>query len=162
MKKLMVVGAAALCAAVGFSDVTSANIVGYQNTTHTEGGFKYVTPTFLHVDGSAVNDFQDIQLDASVGAGAANIQLLDRNGIKTALYMWCNKKTAAQQDPVIVIPEGKTGLWTIQESYFDEEEEVDVITYKKIDPAVTLAPGMGVQLSSMSDTEVKIFAPYSL
>ena len=29
MKKLMIAGAAALCATVGFSDVTSANIVGY-------------------------------------------------------------------------------------------------------------------------------------
>ena len=39
MKKIMVMGAAALCAAVGFSDVTSANVVGFNNITLRRGSY---------------------------------------------------------------------------------------------------------------------------
>ena len=50
MKKLMFV-AAALCAAVGYSEIESANVVGYQNNDLVNGNLNWLCNSFKAVDG---------------------------------------------------------------------------------------------------------------
>ena len=54
MKKLMIAASAALCATVGFSDVTSANVVGYHNQDWMPASFVMMGGQFEGVDGSSI------------------------------------------------------------------------------------------------------------
>ena len=60
MKKLMIAASAALCATVGFSDVTSANIVGYQNNETTEVQYPLFCFTFTPIAGGNTIKLGDI------------------------------------------------------------------------------------------------------
>ena len=163
MKKLMFVATAALCAAVGFGDITSQNVVGYTTKAAAETGNRYVTATFVRVDGEKTDLQKDFQLDASVPTGAANIQLLDRNGIKTVIYHWVEAADCASQStPIALKNAADTGAWGIMDSYYDEEEEMDVVFYKPIPETVTIAAGDAFQLYSTIGKSAKIFAPYEL
>ena len=146
MKKLMFVATAALCAAVGFGDITSQNVVGYTTKAAAETGNRYVTATFVRVDGEKTDLQKDFQLDASVPTGAANIQLLDRNGIKTVIYHWVEAADCANQPTPIPVADGANGAWGIMDSYYDEEEEMDVVFYKPIGQDVLFNAGDAVQL----------------
>ena len=146
MKKLMFVATAALCAAVGFGDITSQNVVGYTTKAAAETGNRYVTATFVRVDGEKTDLQKDFQLDASVPTGAANIQLLDRNGIKTVIYHWVKAVDCANQPTPIPVADGANGAWGIMDSYYDEEEEMDVVFYKPIGQDVLFNAGDAVQL----------------
>ena len=59
MKKLMFAVSAALCATVGFSDVTSANVVGYGDNNFADG-FKMMSLNFKAIgsDGMKVSDLK--------------------------------------------------------------------------------------------------------
>ena len=48
------------------------------------------------------------------------------------------------------------------DSYYDEEEEMDVVFYKPIPETVTIAAGDAFQLFSGVGKSAKIFAPYEL
>ena len=146
MKKLMFVTTAALCAAVGFGDITSQNVVGYTTKAAAETGKRYVTATFVRVDGEKTDLQKDFQLDASVPTGAANIQLLDRNGIKTVVYDWVKAGDCVKQPTPIPVADGANGAWGIMDSYYDEEEEMDVVFYKPIGQDVLFNAGDAVQL----------------
>ena len=101
-------------------------------------------------------------MDTSVPTGAANIQLLDRNGIKTAIYHWVKAAQCATQPTPIPVAEGANGAWGIMDSYYDDEEEMDVVFYKPIATIPTIESGDAFQLYSTVGKMAKIFAPYEL
>ena len=121
-------------------------MVGYTTKAAAETGNRYVTATFVRVDGEKTDLQKDFQLDASVPTGAANIQLLDRNGIKTVIYHWVKAVDCANQPTPIPVADGANGAWGIMDSYYDEEEEMDVVFYKPIGQDVLFNAGDAVQL----------------
>ena len=138
----------AFCGAVMAEGIESQNVVGYNAKAAAETGKRYVTVCFAHIDGTAIDLQKDFQMDTSVPTGMANIQLLDRNGIKTAIYHWVKAAQCATQPTPIPCAEGANGAWAIMDSYYDEEEEEDVVFYKPIGAAVTFNTGDAVQLYS--------------
>ncbi len=137
------------CAAVGFADgLTSQNVVGYTAKAAAETGNRYVTMSFVRVDGQAVDLQKDFQMDATVPTGAANIQLLDKDGFKTALYHWVKASDCANQPTPIPVVDGANGAWGIMDSYYDDEKEMDIVFYKPIESAVTFNAADAVQLFS--------------
>ena len=106
MKKLTIAACAALCATVGFSDVTSANVVGYQALPVIKGGNTMVAPTFANVgvngkfklsDLTVVGckkswwndeDPTDMYWEDGCKGGHFYIQVLDQSGYPTATYYW--------------------------------------------------------------------------
>ena len=98
-----------------FADVTSANVVGYANTTVAEKGYFPVVPYFTSLvkEGQKV-DIQDIQMGADVGNSGANIQIFDKDLAHARTYNWFknNKGLAGpSKDAAQPVPEGKNGLW---------------------------------------------------
>ena len=77
MKKLMIAASAALCATVGFSDVTSANVVGYQNKD--VGAFSLVGTTFKTLGCE--------EADMTLGAISAN-SVMKTNGRYDKGWNW--------------------------------------------------------------------------
>ena len=76
MKKSMIaLGAATLCAAVSFADVSSANIVGYAQTTPMNAsGYSFIIPTFKDVAAkTATYDLQNIKLIGGYGDGGTEM-----------------------------------------------------------------------------------------
>ena len=86
MKKLMIAASAALCATVGFSDVTSANIVGYMQNPLVDG-YKAVAIPFNAV-GVTVEGKKGVRLSSIVPEGAdtilgtVSLQKLNAQGLK--------------------------------------------------------------------------------
>ena len=120
MKKLMVMGAAALCGAVALADVTSANVVGYQNKP-ARNNFNYVTPSFRPVAGMTGADsnemsINEIQLSADAGT-ACNLQILDDNGGMAKFYSWIpvsfKGSTAKKYKELIWPEENVNGIWAV-------------------------------------------------
>ena len=146
MKKMMF--AAAVAAAGLAFGIESANTVGYNAKAAAETGNRYVTMSFVHTDGTAVDLQKDFQMDTSVPTGAANIQLLDKDGIKTAMYHWVKAADCATQPTAIPVAAGANGAWGVMNSYWDDEEEMDVVYYAPIGSAVTFNQGDAVQLFS--------------
>ena len=72
---------AALCAAVGFADIESANVVGYY-TYDLEAGYNFVTPVFENVGGGAMS-IQDVKVLGSDGWATEAIFGLDADGLLT-------------------------------------------------------------------------------
>ena len=101
-----------LCATVGFSDVTSANVVGYQNKTDTRKSLNYVTATFRTVGGGN-NSIQDIQLDDSVANLAANFQRLTAGAGSACQYMWYTIAGAKTVGLDVSAYEDRNGVWII-------------------------------------------------
>ena len=54
------------------------------------------------------------------------------------------------------------GAWGIMDSYYDEEEEEDVVFYKPITSTVSIPAGDAFQLDCGAGKMAKIFAPYEL
>ena len=54
------------------------------------------------------------------------------------------------------------GSWGIMDSYYDDEEEEDVVFYKPIETIPTIAAGDAFQLDCGAGKMAKIFAPYEL
>ena len=96
MKKLMIAASAAFCAAVGFADITSANIVGY-NTVTLKPGWNMLAVNFKNVandDGIDINDLfpgggkTDTKFTAGASQTAADyIQVWDATGGKYTTYL---------------------------------------------------------------------------
>ena len=61
MKKLIIAASAALCATVGFSDVTSANIVGYMNNATVRSYHKMIAPGFSMVSEDGTFGLADLK-----------------------------------------------------------------------------------------------------
>ena len=88
MKKLMIATAlATFCGAVLADGISSANVVGYQNTEMVNAyGYNFIAPTFKDVaSGTATYDLQNIKLVGSaVGDGASDfIEIWDDAGAMT-------------------------------------------------------------------------------
>ncbi len=81
MKKLMF-SAVALCAAVGFADITSQNVVGYNTTSLTTGAGKYsmIGGSFASVSGNGFRMNGDMTIENIKGGGGA--------GDADTLLMW--------------------------------------------------------------------------
>ena len=79
VKEYFITANQTFCATVGFSDVTSANVVGYQNLTAPVSGYTWMTPTFEKVDGSVIK-LKDITTSTPMGVGDFFITLLDDKG----------------------------------------------------------------------------------
>jgi len=112
---------------------------------------------------AAAIEMGDVQMDTSVPTGAANIQFLDKDGFKTALYHWVKAADCATQPtPIALKNPTDAGAWGIMDSYYDDEEEMDVVFYKPIEGTISIAAGDAFQLNSGAGKMAKIFAPYEL
>ena len=86
MKKSMIAfGVAALCGAVSFADVTSANTVGYIGNTLADGNFNMIAASFNKVDGTGLqpNDgdlkFENLIEGTTFGSDVDTIEVWDPN-----------------------------------------------------------------------------------
>ena len=80
-----------ICAAVSFADVTSANIVGYAQTTPMNAsGYSFIIPTFKDVGaGTATYDLQNIKLINGYGDGGTEaIYVYDSTANLTGDYYY--------------------------------------------------------------------------
>ena len=84
MKKIMIAASAALCAAVGFGEIESANIVGYTTTTARQGYTLFV-PAFDDI-GSEGLDIQKIKPNTE--ATGVNIQTFTATAEGETLYYY--------------------------------------------------------------------------
>jgi len=96
MKKLMIVAAATLCAAVGATALESANIVGYSETGYRKK-YTLVVPEFSSV-GAAGLDIQTIKpvnVDMEdYGEGDIKIQTFTDSATTSAQYYWYDKEVS--------------------------------------------------------------------
>ena len=89
MKKIVVIGAAALCATVAMGDVESSEIVGYSVKELSEGN-QAVATQFYTIGKDGVS-LLDLTFDTSAQEkilGTLRIQILDANGITTKTYAY--------------------------------------------------------------------------
>ena len=87
MKKLMFVAAAALCGSL-FADVTSANIVGYQNKTIPALNSMSI-PSFSPVGAETATDVTSLKITAAdVAGGQIQIQTLTSGGATDRTLYW--------------------------------------------------------------------------
>ena len=112
MKKLMIAASAALCATVGFSDVTSANIVGYQNKATVEGNmlagvaFNNIAEKTYRLSDVIPNGYQGIQdaIDQGGIQGEIIITLYDAWGDAAGDFYWNHMCKSKVWEPA--------GYWT--------------------------------------------------
>ena len=86
-----------------------------------------------------------IQMDSSVAAMGANLQILGSGAQSTAYYMWFDAETAG----AFGINDGSKGAWVTEEM-------------AAIEPAVTLEPGQALQIDTDADKTVTVLAPIEL
>ena len=96
MKKLMIAASAALCATVGFSDVTSANIVGYQGIDSEAKTYPAMGFTFKPVGASSTCPLKNFTADGMDPDGDA-LQVLNPANTQTIKnYTYFSKATAEE------------------------------------------------------------------
>ena len=96
MKKLMIAASAALCATVGFSDVTSANIVGYQNNETTDVKYPLFCFTFTPIAGGNTIKLGDIV--ASGNSASDRIQVINPTTLGSDVAYGYYSKANAEAD----------------------------------------------------------------
>lgn len=84
MKKLMF-GLVAAAACTAMAEITSANVVGYQQYDLVQG-YNFYSPVFEAVSGTM--NLQDLQLINAAGDGTENIVLIDNDGMTQGQYSW--------------------------------------------------------------------------
>ncbi len=99
MKKIMIAAAAALCATVGFSDVTSGNIVGYNTLILNNGGFSGLGNSFVSISQTGLKvstlapegylDFLDP--DEMSDFTSINFKVIDKDGLGVKNYAWTHE-----------------------------------------------------------------------
>ena len=159
MKKLMFAVSAALCATVGFSDVTSANIVGYLNTTANTNwrGPEYhmLGTSFIRVGGDGtgckVTDLSFTgyrEVDSWKTAGGfmtSFIQVIDSKAVPVMKFTWVDRynKETTQWDG---------GYWLdnisgkkVVETVVDEETE-------ELPPIIPLGKGLWCNIGNCGKT----------
>ena len=114
MKKLMFAVSAALCATVGFSDVTSANIVGYMNRDLETTGLA-LGPAFVNVSGEDMDlvdisvtgyDPYDYEKDEGGARGDVQLSTLNAGGDTDVLYKWYDYTKRAESPDEDVVMHG--------------------------------------------------------
>lgn len=90
MKKLMITAAAALCATLGYSEITSQNVVGYQEN-NARAGLKAMGASFAAVAGKTI-DLTDLVVtgyDKEEGCEEdVKVQILNSLGMGGVTYAW--------------------------------------------------------------------------
>ena len=76
--------------AVSYADVTSANIVGFQNKGLKNINYNLLVPSFQRIDSEEI-DIQEIKLEGGVGDQTEFIVALDADGIADDQYYWLNE-----------------------------------------------------------------------
>ena len=144
MKKLMFVATAALCAAVGFGDITSQNVVGYQ-TKETVSGFNFVIPSFVPVSGGKVN-IQNIKISNATD-WSDNIQILDEGGATIETYFYASAEQSGKEKDGWLNDSGELADVTLEpgQSILLDTADVAVITFSgevsTVDTVVETVPG---------------------
>ena len=114
MKKLMFAVSAALCATVGFSDVTSANIVGYMNKELPASG-QAVGPAFINVSGEDMDlvdisatgyDPYDYEKDEGGARGDVQLSTLTDGGGTAVTYKWYDYTKRGESPDADVVMKG--------------------------------------------------------
>ena len=139
MKKLMIVGAFALCAAVSCNALESANVVGYQNTEMVNAyGYNFIAPTFKDVaSNTATYDLQNIKrVGSAVGDGISDfIEIWDDAGAMTdTQYFYVTEAMGADHDGWVTEMMGDTYV---------------------TDVTLTLGQGFYLYIGSSDDVEVQ-------
>ncbi len=145
MKKLMFVATAALCAAVGFADVESANVVGYQNKELT-GSYAYnlSVATFRAVDKDTEKMvLGDIAASADWMAGADEVKTLLANGAVDKAYSYVGVTDAAEW--------GCPAGWYLTAD-LNDDSIVDLTPLCKNNDPLPLGNGLLVLVGSASTT----------
>ena len=107
----------------------------------TRSGFNFVGNAF-----PGALDIQMIQMDSTVGAMGANLQIRGANGVSTAYYVWFDAATAG----AFGMTDGSVGAWV--------NEDMSAIS-----PAVVLQPGEAVQVDiADANKTVTVLAPIEL
>ena len=137
MKKLMIAASAALCATVGFSDVTSANVVGYQKVTIPAQQYTMIGVNFQAVAGGSLS-IQDIFPDplgqgitgskTAKAAGTANADVFmywdpTDKGKYVTLYV-CNDTSKPDKYNKWCVQTINTSLTTEQQAYWGTRDTV--------------------------------------
>ena len=134
---------------------------------HQKMLLSYVTPMFIQVGTENEIYLQNLQMDETVDDDAAQIQVLDSDGLTEATYEWYKKSEEdgkAGPDPElalcdrVLVPEGKNGLWFLVEI---DEETGDISAAEYVDD-VTFAAGDGFQISARKNKFIYITCPYEL
>ena len=144
MKKLMITATAALCATVGFSAITSANVVGYNGGT-TGADNNFVTVPFSTV-GYNTADIQSIRLSDG-GAGGIGW------GGET-FTIWEGLPTLVEDAGFFYYdPSGDPN--GVEKDYYWGDSAGTKVSY-------SIAPGRGVVINCAEGLAVTIDPPYSL
>ena len=101
MKKLMIAASAALCATVGFGELASANVVGYQDKG-VRVGYTMTGPSFVSVGATEAKiDLTEIKVAGYEGENmeVVVIQTLDYLGNAVDTYSWMDDDGAGDFDP---------------------------------------------------------------
>ena len=144
MKKLMFAAAVAAISTVGFSDVVSSSVVGYQNKALAGGaGFNLTVGTFKVVgkDASAMT-LGDIKPSADWMGGSDEILVLAGNGAVAARYTYMNAADASAW--------GFTEGWYFTDDYNDSS--LDLTELNKNSTLLPLGNGIVALVGSASTT----------
>ena len=147
MKKLMIAAAAALWATVGFGDVESANVVGYD--TKPVSGYKFVGADFTNVGGAEDMKIGDLKtncdLTGELGTGwqalADSIVQLDEGGNFVRKLVFLPGYIAAEIDGAV-------------EGWYDNDA-VAVDDYSTCLNNESMTFGLGLQVSADEGAEVQ-------
>ena len=148
MKKLMLAAAVAALSTVGFSDVVSSSVVGYQNKSLT-GGLRYdfCVSTFKAV-GKEIRSMTlgDISASASWQAGTDELKTLTLGGGILAAYTYVNATEASEW--------GCEQGWYLTSDVNDDEADLSVLCKN----SVTLPMTQGVLLSVSDSSTTIVYA----
>ena len=147
MKKLMIVGAAALCATVGFGALESENIVGY-NDKDVEN-FTFIGPSFTKVGGSEAFTFADIVVncdETGEGDGSGWVPLFDSIVMLDANGTYVRK--------LVYAPQYIAEAFTCTKGWYDADDASEEI-FTTCWNSTSLTFGYGVQVSASSGVGAK-------
>ena len=147
--------------------MTSANVVGYEVKTAREN-FNYYTPMFRPISGGTEMSINEIQMNAAVGIGGAQMQFLNANGgtsrdssDKAVIYFWVpNTEGNRKSYPLVTFPEGSNGAWAIKftQNYVPKYRDPD----PELGELSMLDSGAGVQLKCTEGQTFYAICPYEL
>ena len=142
MKKLMFAAAVAAISTVGFSDVVSSSVVGYQNKALTGNGkFDFCVNTFRTVGKEiATMSLGDISASATWQAGSDELKTLTQGGGISASYTYVNASEAAEW--------GCEQGWYLTSDVNDDEADLSVLCKNDVSLPMTKGVLLSVGLSS--------------
>ncbi len=146
MKKLMIVGAAALCATVGFGAVESSNTVGFHDKDIEN--YEFIGPSFTKTGGSEAFTYGEIAVNCDETGEAADtgwqamtdyIVMLNQNGTYVRKLIYAPQYVAAD----IGITKG----------WYDNDDDQFATCWNNL---VTYAPGEGFQMCATAGANATV------